>query len=262
MKSKPKVLILRGPGTNCDQETIWALELASAECFPFHINLVMKNPSVLRDYHLLALPGGFTYGDDISAGAVFATEIREFLGSELRDFIDSGKLVVGICNGFQILIKSGFLPSNGLENKTTLFFNDSAKFECRWIHLRKNHTNPSPFLSKLPDILPCPVAHAEGKFMVENEDVLKKIENSNQVAFTYVDSNGKTGDYPVNPNGSIGDIAGITDPTGRVLGLMPHPERNIFPRLHPNFRRPDFTQKAGAGLKFFEGAVDYIQRNL
>jgi len=260
MKSSPKALILRGPGTNCDQETTWALELAGAECYPVHINLLMRHPAYLKRYHLLALPGGFTYGDDVSAGAIFAVEIREFLGAELKAFIDAGKLVVGICNGFQILIKSGFLPSGDLKNKATLSFNDSAKFECRWIYLRKNQKNQSPFLRKLPEIFPCPVAHAEGKFMVSDDSVLDAMLEKNQIAFIYVDETGYAFKYPVNPNGSIHSIAGITDPTGRVLGLMPHPERNIFARQHPNFRR-DFPG-AGAGLKFFEGAIEYIKREL
>lgn len=260
MTNSPKALILRGPGTNCDQETIWALELAGANCFSLHINFLMKNPSYLKDYHMLVLPGGFTYGDDISAGAVFAVEIREFLGSELKNFVDDGKLVVGICNGFQILMKSKFLPSDKLANKATLFFNDSAKFECRWVHLKKNPKNKSPFLSKVPDVFPCPVAHAEGKFMVSDRSVIDELNQNNQIAFTYVDENGEPGDYPINPNGSINDIAGITDPTGRVLGLMPHPERNIFRRQHPNFRRKQ--SGAGDGLKFFQGAVEYVRREL
>ncbi|MFH1515086.1 MAG: phosphoribosylformylglycinamidine synthase I [bacterium] len=261
MGNTPKSLIMRGPGTNCNQETKWALELCGSEVEECHINRLMNKPDILRDYQLLAIPGGFTYGDDISAGAVLALEIRKFLGDELSAFIDSGKLVVGICNGFQVLIKSGFLPGNNLKKKTTLFFNDSAKFECRWIYLKKNEKNNSPFLSLLPDILPCPVAHAEGKFITDESETLKKIENSNQVAFKYVDKSGKPGNYPVNPNGSLSDIAGITDPTGRVLGMMPHPERSIFPNQLPDIRRDNGTGAAD-GLKLFEGAISYIKKNL
>jgi phosphoribosylformylglycinamidine synthase I len=261
MKNKPEALIMRGPGTNCDQETIWALELAGAKVTSFHINRLMENPSILNDFHLLAIPGGFTYGDDISAGAVLALEIRKFLGEELRRFISDGKLVVGICNGFQVLIKSGFLPGNDLSGKATLFFNDSAKFECRWIHLKKNESSQSPFLSRLPDVIPCPVAHAEGKFITQDSQTLDSIITNEQVAFTYVDRNGNKGKYPVNPNSSVADIAGITDKTGRVLGMMPHPERNIFTNHLPDFRR-DSAVNAGAGLLFFESAVEYITDNL
>lgn len=261
MAKFPKALIMRGPGTNCDQEAKWALELAGARVDDCHINRMMKNPQILRDYQLLALPGGFTYGDDISAGAVLALEIRKFLGDELTAFIEAGKLVVGICNGFQVLIKSGFLPGNGLENKTTLFFNDSAKFECRWIHLKKNEKNKSPFLSLLPDIIPCPVAHAEGKFIVDDENTLQKIQSGNQVAFEYVDKSGNHGDYPVNPNGSVAHIAGITDITGRVLGMMPHPERNIFANQLPDIHR-DNHKGSAVGLELFKGAIEYVSSNL
>lgn len=261
MRDKPKALIMRGPGTNCDQETIWALQIAGADVESFHINLLRKNPDILQKFQLLAIPGGFTYGDDISAGAVLALEIRQFLGDELKKFIDDGKLVVGICNGFQVLIKSGFLPGNNLSRKTTLFFNDSAKFECRWIYLKKNSMNESPFLARLPEILPCPVAHAEGKFIVNDKETFNDLTQANQIAFTYVDADGNSGDYPINPNGSDGHIAGITDSTGRVLGMMPHPERNIFWNHHPNARR-DNSSNMAAGSKLFEGAVEYIKEQL
>ena len=257
----PQALILRGPGTNCDQETSWALELAGAGFTLRHINRLIENPSLIHDFQMIVLPGGFTYGDDISAGAVMALEIREKLGEDLKKFIKAGKLVAGICNGFQILIKSGFLPGNNFAQKTTLFSNDSAKYECRWIFLKKNPDNKSPFLSKLPDIFPCPVAHAEGKFIVSDKKILNSLYERNQVALQYVDADGKSGDYPVNPNGSIDSIAGITDSTGRIFGLMPHPERNIFKSQHPQFRRGNITG-AGAGLRFFEGAVEYLKNNL
>ena len=257
----PQALILRGPGTNCDQETSWALELAGSGFTSRHINRLIENPSLMHDFQMLVLPGGFTYGDDISAGAVMALEIREKLGSDLKTFIKAGKLVVGICNGFQILIKSGFLPGNDFAQKTTLFSNDSAKYECRWIYLKKNPKNNSPFLAKLPEIFHCPVAHAEGKFIVSNKKILDSLSKNNQVAFQYVDAEGNPGEYPVNPNGSIDGIAGITDPTGRVFGLMPHPERNIFKSQHPGFRRGN-TPGDGAGLRFFEGAVEYIKKEL
>jgi phosphoribosylformylglycinamidine synthase I len=258
MAFKVKALIMRGPGTNCNMEAQWAMELCGAEVESFHINRLIENPQILRNFHLLTLPGGFTYGDDISAGAVLALEIRKFLGEELRKFIDGGKLVIGICNGFQVLIKSGFLPGNSLNGKATLFFNDSAKFECRWINLKKNDKNKSPFLSRLPSIIPCPVAHAEGKFITSDKKTLKSVESQNQVAFTYVDKSGKEGDYPVNPNGSMGHIAGITDETGRVLGMMPHPERNIFPTHLPDLRRIN-PSGVSIGLKLFEGGIEYLK---
>jgi len=252
-----KTLIIRTAGTNCDQETEFAFEQAGAEVTLLHINRVNENPAVLDDVQILALPGGFSYGDDIAAGKIHANELRTKLGDRLRAFVDAGKLVIGICNGFQILVKAGLLPGNdGGEQTVTLTFNDSNKFEDRWIYLRSD-SDQSPFVRK-GQVVTFPVAHGEGKFVAKDDATLDALRANDQVVFRYVDAEGHTGaGYPANPNGSVDDIAGICDPTGHVLGLMPHPERHALPTQHPRWTREGLAAE-GDGLQMFRNAVDYF----
>ncbi len=268
MPKNVKVLILRTAGTNCDKETMFAFQDSGANVDLVHINALFEGQAKLSDYHILALPGGFSYGDDIAAGRILANELRVKLGKELRKFIDSGKLIIGICNGFQVLVKAGILPGNLSDSKqehfsqtTTLMTNDSAKFEDRWTHLKiagdcvwtKNMED---------DVVYFPVAHGEGKFVCKSKAILNKIKNNRQIVFRYCMKNGNTPAYPDNPNGSVDHIAGITDPTGRVLGLMPHPERHFFFIQHPFWTRFKEKTQYGDGASIFQNGVNYVKENL
>jgi phosphoribosylformylglycinamidine synthase I len=253
---KPRVLIVRAAGTNCDVETGYAFEKAGARAELVYIDEIKKKN--ILDYQIIALPGGFTYGDDVAAGKILANEIKYKLRDNFAEFIEKKNLIIGICNGFQVLVKCGILPcfkSYFEEQSVSLVANDSERFEDRWIYLKVS-THRSVFTKGMGSIITLPVAHAEGKFVVKNDDVLKKIQKL--IVFQYVDNNGDSGDYPVNPNGSVLDIAGITDPTGRILGLMPHPERNISRFQHPLHTREKLSEH-GDGLQIFKNAVDYFK---
>ena len=254
-----RTLIIRTAGTNCDQETKFAFERAGSEVSLFHINRVNENPSLLGEHQILALPGGFSYGDDIASGKVLANELLQGLADQLKKFVDGGKLVIGICNGFQVLVKTGLLPGPfGRDTKqtVTLTFNDSNKFEDRWVYLRAD-SGKSPFISK-GEMIYLPVAHGEGKFLAKDDATLDAVRSNGQVVFRYVNAAGEAAqEYPVNPNGSADDIAGICDTTGRVLGLMPHPERHVLPTQHPRWTR-DGLAGEGDGMRMFRNAVNYF----
>ncbi len=253
---KPKVLVIRAAGTNCDVETAYAFELAGALTERVYIDEVKtKN---LSGYQIIALPGGFTYGDDISAGKILANEIKYKLRDQFIAFIEDRKLIVGICNGFQVLVKCGILPALDSYFETqsvSLVTNDSERFEDRWVYLSVR-PDRSVFTKGIKPIITLPVAHAEGKFVVRNNKTLKDIER--HIVFQYVDKNGEKAGYPFNPNGSVLNIAGITDKTGRILGLMPHPERHISYLQHPYHTR-ERCSEVGDGLNFFKNAVDYFK---
>ncbi len=267
-KSKPRVLVLRTAGTNCDEETAFAFAHFGAEVDRVHIEQLYKKNIHLKDYHILALPGGFTYGDDIESGRILANELRLHLGEDLCQFIGDGKLIIGICNGFQVLIKAGLLPgpldhqseaAHDSHQIATLTNNDSGKFEDRWSYLKvEGH---SVWTRGLDEVVYFPVAHAEGKFMLAADD-LKKLEGHQQVAFRYCTFEGNSPAYPDNPNGSVADIAGITDRTGRILGLMPHPERHFFHTQHPFWTRVSNGSTYGSGAKIFENGVEYVLEHL
>jgi phosphoribosylformylglycinamidine synthase len=256
---KPKVCILRSAGTNCDKETAAAFKLAGAECELLHINSLVNRQRMLSDFHILALPGGFSYGDDIASGKIFANELRFKLADSLRQFIAEGKLIIGICNGFQILVKSGLLPGSAeLKQNTSLIINDSGKFESRWVYLKT--AGKCVWTKGLKKIIYLPVAHGEGKFVTQDKAVLNGFKKNKQIVFQYCDAKGKFSGYPDNPNGSMENIAGVCDETGRVFGLMPHPERHIFAAQHP--RNWDKLPAAeGDGLQIFKNGVDYIKRS-
>lgn len=250
---KPKAIVLRVGGTNCDKETVHALDLVGFNTKLVHINELIRKEVNLLDFNLLVIPGGFSFGDYISAGKIFAIELFYKLKEEIKNFVlNKRNFVVGICNGFQVLVKLGLLPEVKFVQQATLTYNDSGKFECRWVYLKTNKNNLSP-LSQLPEIIELPVAHAEGKFVAE-EKVLSSIIDKNYYIFQYCDKYGNTQvSYPFNPNGSIYNIAGITDTTGHIIGLMPHPERFIIPQQHPLYENRDSLKYIlPYGKKFFE----------
>jgi phosphoribosylformylglycinamidine synthase len=257
--AKPKALVLRAAGTNCDRETKYALEQAGFRAERVHVFRLMEQPARLRDYQFLVIPGGFSYGDDVSAGKILANQMLHRLSGELNEFLASGRLVLGICNGLQVMLKSGLLPwgkvSPGEANRdATLGWNDSARFEERWVHLRCD-SDKCVFLPA-GERLTLPVAHGEGKFIPRDDDVLARLRDGDQVAVRYVDAEGHPGPYPVNPNGSVDDIAGICDPTGRAMGLMPHPERFIDLTHHPRWTRGGVRR--ADGRIFFERAFAHL----
>lgn len=255
---RPKVCVLRADGTNCDLETYYAFEKAGAECRMVHVNQLRSGEERLADYQILALPGGFSYGDDVHSGKILAVELTSFLKDGLQEFVDGGKPVLGICNGFQVLVRTGLLPAGRLGDiRCTLMNNDSGRFECRWVTV-KVEEGPCIFTRGLSgSLMDIQVAHGEGKFYAEG-DQLKRLESAGQVVFRYAGPDGRpTMEYPHNPNGSLGAIAGICDSTGLVLGLMPHPERFVDVHQHPNWRRGGF--ESPHGLPVFINAVKYCK---
>lgn len=261
-----KAIVLRAAGINCDLETQFALELAGAQADRIHINRVIEDKSLLDRYQILVIPGGFSYGDDVAAGKILASQIKHHLYEQLRRFIDDGKLVLGICNGFQVLVKAGILPFTDTTGQAvTVTYNDSNKFEDRWVYLAPQ-TQKCVFIEQDRQIY-LPIAHGEGKVVTKDRQTLEKLQAEGLVAFKYVDENGNVGDYPVNPNGSVDSIAGLTDATGRVLGLMPHPERHVRHTQHPRWTRMK-TQDTGLktqgadGMTIFNNAVKYVSQNL
>lgn len=257
---KPKVLVLKTDGINRDAETAYAFDIAGGNAKIVHVNDLRFKKESLKDFKVLAIPGGFSYGDDIVSGKILAIELTSYFKEELQKFIDrKDTLIIGICNGFQVLVRTGLLPFRNIgEMDVTLTNNDSGHFECRWVNLKTEKNSKCVFLKKLDNqLLLYPVAHGEGKFYTDKK-TLEEIEKNNLVAFRYTDENGiSTQDYPKNPNGAINSIAGICDPTGRILGLMPHPECFVLKEQHPNWRREKIKQPQG--LPIFEGMIDYLK---
>ena len=249
----PKALVLRTAGTNCDGETVAALERAGARAELLHHARLAAEPARLDEAALCVLPGGFSYGDDVAAGRVFGLELRHLLHEALAAFVDRGGFVLGICNGFQVLVEAGLLEPRGAERGIALTGNASNRFECRWVTLR-SEASACPWLVA-GEVWPVPVAHAEGRFVTRDAATLARLAAQGQIALRYVTADGGAPRYPDNPNGSEGDIAGVCDPTGRVLGLMPHPERNVTPWNHPYWTRLP-ARDEGEGLAFFRRMVD------
>ena len=252
--ARVRTLILRAPGTNCDVETAFAFQQAGAIASLVHINQLIHGEQQLSDYQILVIPGGFTYGDDISAGKVLANELKLKLGEDVQNFINNGGLILGICNGFQVLVKAGILP--GLHNggtQLTLAANDSGKFECRWVYLGVNEDTPCLFTKGI-DRLYLPVAHAEGKVVTSANDL-----SDLSIVLYYTDESGNSdAGYPYNPNGSVGNIAGICDTSGRIFAMMPHPERYIRGTQHPQWTRQG-AKKYGDGFQIFLNAVRWAK---
>ncbi|MCS7021224.1 MAG: phosphoribosylformylglycinamidine synthase I [Gemmataceae bacterium] len=257
--AQPRALILRAPGTNCDSEVQTAFELLGVRADRVHINTLCEQPRLLRRYQILVLPGGFSYGDDIAAGKVQALYLQHYLSDALRQFRDEEKLILGICNGFQVLLKAGLLiPADEDGPLATLTLNDSGRYEDRWVHLQVT-SQKSPFLSGI-ERLYVPVGHAEGKFVCRQPWIAQGLAQAGQVVLRYVDAAGQRNGYPVNPNGSQDDIAGICDATGRALGMMPHPDRHLFGTQHPQWTRRGLSNE-GEGLQIFRNAVRFFQQD-
>ena len=256
--SEIKTIILRSPGTNCDQESGFAFEAAGSKVDYVHINQLMETPNILDDYQIMCLPGGFSYGDDIAAGRILAARMQTHLADAIQRFHDAGKLVLGICNGFQVLIKSGFLlPADDHGLPATLTWNDSGQFIDCWVDL-KCDDEKCVFLRDI-DSMYLPIAHAEGKFVARDEAVLDTLQQNHQLSMKYCGPGGSNGETTFNPNGSTADVAGICNDTGRIFGLMPHPERHIDPMHHPRWTRNKELPEAGDGLAIFRNAVAYFE---
>jgi phosphoribosylformylglycinamidine synthase I len=257
---KPRAIILRAAGTNCDIETRFALELAGAFAERVHINRLFAGEVDLDEYQITVIPGGFTYGDDIGAGRILANQLRYRLGESLAHFIDQGRLLLGICNGMQVLVKAGLLPrlEGKLRQEITLTFNDSGKFEDRWVHLQPDPAAVCVFTRGMDRLITLPVAHAEGKVVPSSDQMLSRMEEAGLVAVRYVTPEGDLPSYPDNPNGSVGNVAGLCDVTGRVFGLMPHPERYVHPTQHPRWTHRGLDHEPD-GIAFFRNAVAYFE---
>jgi phosphoribosylformylglycinamidine synthase I len=256
-----KAIVLRAAGINCDMETEYALQLAGAKAQRVHINRIIENKTLLDEFQIMVIPGGFSYGDDVAAGKILANQILHHLYEPVQKFIEDGKLVLGICNGFQVLVKTGILPGDDSAKRqadVTITNNDSGKFEDRWVYLAPQ-SKRCIFIEPGRQIY-LPIAHAEGKVVTRDTAMLDELHSGGHIAFKYVDKNGKEGDYPINPNGSMDSIAGLTDTTGRILGLMPHPERFIRPTQHPHWSRSKNLDNDG--MTIFNNAVKYIKNNI
>ncbi len=255
---KVKALILTGYGINAEKELKWAFDMAGAEATIMHLEDLIENKSAMKDYQILGFAGGFSFGDHIASGKVFANLIKYNLFDELKEFIEAKKLVIGICNGFQVITKLGLLPSfdNSYEPVVSLMENDSGKFEDRWVYMNVEKSN-SPWLQNI-DKLYLPIRHGEGKLVCKDDATLQRLISQGQVGLRYTDATGNYGAaYPLNPNGSTYDIAGITNEAGNVFGLMPHPEAYIYKEHHP--RWTEGITDAKIGLDLFKNAVAYFK---
>ncbi len=256
MISKVKAIILRAPGTNCDSETAFAFEEAGAEVSLVDVGSLIRREKKLADFPILVIPGGFTYGDDIAAGRVLANELKFKLGEDVPDFVENGGLILGICNGFQVLAKAGFLPglATGGLAPLTLWTNDSGRFECRWVNLVANKECPCVFTRGIEQMY-LPVAHGEGKVAT----IPEALPNLKPVLYYANESGNPTAGYPDNPAGSFQGIAGVCDDSGRVFGLMPHPERHIRSTQNPQWTRRGNSLVPGDGFKVFQNAVQFAR---
>jgi phosphoribosylformylglycinamidine synthase len=272
-------LILHATGTNRDREALLACERAGGQAEIVHVNQLRDGARHLADYQMLVLPGGFSYGDDLGAGRLWASDLAHLLHDQVTPFVQAGKPVIGICNGFQALVKSGWLPGGSSQHGSgialppeaaarndsiqtrvtaTLTYNASNRFECRWVWLEPEPASPCVFTRGLSEPIYCPVAHGEGRFVPRDAGVLQALERGGQVALRYARppgaDPGAPAGYPHNPNGSLADIAGVCSPGGTVFGLMPHPEDHIYPEQHPRWTR---GERGNLGLALFENGIAY-----
>ncbi len=271
MTKKAKTIVLTGNGTNCEMEMAHACRLAGSDVVDIvHISELLYGEKRLEDYHFLNLPGGFLDGDDLGSAKAGANRIihakiretQEKLYDQLIDFIRDGKLILGVCNGFQLMVKLGLLPAfdgNYISQSVTLTFNDSGRFEDRWVHLKINEDSPCIFTRGLKGFY-LPVRHGEGKIVTDNPATLVKLQAKNQIALQYSDATYEKAvmDYPGNPNGSLNSIAGICDEAGRLFGMMPHPEAYLHYTNHPRWTRESLPED-GAGLSIFRNAIDFVK---
>ncbi|MFC1669187.1 phosphoribosylformylglycinamidine synthase I [Spirochaetota bacterium] len=267
--AKPKTIVLTGYGINCDEETKYAFERAGSHADIVHINDLIDSPGKLDNYEIFSFPGGFSYGDDTGSGKALANRIMNNLIDELRGFLERDTLMLGICNGFQVMVNIGVIPSlvkSIGEAEAALVHNKTFRYQCRWVDLKINDKSKSVFTSGI-ESLHIPVAHGEGNFFAPG-DILEEIEKENLVTMRYTKTDGThaAGEFPFNPNGSLNDIASICDSSGRIMGMMPHPERAIL-----FSQRDDWTYlrekmerdgkkipEESEGMKIFTNAVDYF----
>ncbi len=258
--SNPRVLVLITDGINCNIETARAFELAGAECEEVHLNEILSGKRKISEFDIISFPGGFSYGDDVKSGKIFSLNLMK-IKDDLAQFLKDGKLMLGICNGFQVLTTFGISPYNILGTPdVSLYWNNSAKYECRWVNIKVPAKVNSPWLTGMQGkTLKIQAAHAEGRLLTNTDKEYDDLFEKELIAFQYVDNKGNvTEEYPQNPNGSKQGVAGLVDVTGQVLGMMPHPERNVEAYHHPDFRNlpenhiPD-------GLLIFKNAVEYIR---
>ncbi|WP_437187896.1 phosphoribosylformylglycinamidine synthase I [Planctomicrobium sp. SH668] len=265
----PRVCVLRAPGTNCDHETAFAFDQSGGAADRVHLFRILEQPELLKEYQVLCIPGGFSYGDDVGAGVVFGAQLQSRLTDAIGEFLQRDTLTLGICNGFQVLIKSGILPggsttwpiASASDRDATLTWNSNGRYTDLWVKL-KVASSENVFLKGI-DTLDCPIAHGEGRLVVKDPAILKTWAEQGQIALRYAtpdgaDSGSELLPYPINPNGSIDNIAGLGDPTGRILGLMPHPERFLFATQHPHWTRLGLRGE-GAGFKLFQNAINYFK---
>lgn len=256
---RARALVLNGYGINCPYETAYAITASGGEAEIRHASEIMETPSILQGYNLLVLPGGFSFGDDIASAKVLANRLKHRAKEALQGFVDEGKLVIGICNGFQALVKMGLLPKPDFVQRVTLTYNASGKFEDRWVRLKINTKSPCVFTKGI-EFLDLPVRHGEGRFIPSSREVLEEMVSKQLTACYYVNSRGEFAYYPFNPNGSVLNIAGICSENGRIFGLMPHPEAFNHFTNHPGWTRG--LSRQGEGLRIFRNAVEHIEANL
>lgn len=248
MKKNAKALVVRTAGINCDIETKHILEHVGVKTDLVHVNNITAGNTKILDYDILVFPGGFSYGDDIAGGKIWAVHVNKVF-NDVKKFIEDGRPTMGICNGFQVLTKLGFLPTNkGNKHVASLTFNDSGVFIDKWVKVKINPKTPCLFTKNLPEYIDLPIAHGEGKIIIDDEAVLENLVKTNAISMTYVD----------NPNGSVLDIAGVCNTRGNCFGLMPHPERYIEPFHHPAWTRGEMKDVKAAGVQIFKNAVDYL----
>ncbi len=257
---KPTAIILQAYGTNRDLDVAEALTLAGADPVFAPLNELRAGRKRLSDFQMLIVPGGFSYADALGAGKLLALDLASYFADEIAAFVASGKPVIGICNGFQALVKAGILPGGNWElvngnSPATLTFNQQGHFECRWVTLQPI-SQKCVWTQGLDESISCPIAHGEGNFQANHQLLITNLVSNDQIALTYTYPDGSPADgaYPANPNGSMLDIAGICNPAGNVLGLMPHPENHIHPWQHPLHTR---GERGGSGLALFENGVKY-----
>jgi len=264
-----EALILTGYGMNCDHETAYAFDKAGATSQRVHINSLINGDIKLSDYKIMVFVGGFSWGDDHGAGVIQAIRMNTHLGNQIQTFVENGNLIIGICNGFQTLVNMGILPDGvtSLKRSVALVHNDVGNFRDDWVHLKINANSPCVFTRDM-DLVEYPIRHGEGKFYAESK-ILKKLIRQNQIVLRYAKSDGSLakGEFPYNPNGSLDDVAGICDPTGRIFGLMPHPEAYNHWVNHPHWtQRKEETKRLGKtfaegitpGVQLFKNAVKYF----
>ena len=270
MTTQPRVMILHAPGTNRDREAALACQLAGGAPEIVHINQLFAGERALEAYQMLVLPGGFSYGDDLGGGRLWANDLLLRLRAALDAFVAAGKPVMGICNGFQVLVKAGYLPGPAPVQRATLTFNRCAHFQCRWVRLRAQAQSACLFTRGLEEDILCPVAHGEGRLVLPDEAARQALWHDGLVALTYVatEDEGETdasrrvpvraqAGYPANPNGSVDDIAGLCNAAGNVFGLMPHPEDHVFAEQHPQWTR---GLAGGLGIGLFRNGVKAAER--